>query len=119
MNFEVHLQNFSQVSTRKGYGGTIYLRITKVIILHLLRIYNFTKGYVLITDNLVSLKKENMDIILIVKIIEWRKLIDYFGLSIEANPSRVVKNNVYIYHIWYIPRPSYRNTHIARHHMDK
>ena len=49
---------------------------------------------VLITTDLVALKRENHDPILIVKITEWRKFIENFGLCIEEDPSRVVKNNV-------------------------
>ena len=54
-------------------------------------------GYVLLTDKLISLKMENPDPILTVKRTEWRKFIDYFGLSINADPSRVGKKNVYFY----------------------
>ena len=45
MKFEVHLKMFSEVSTRVGYGGTIYLGITRegfhifyglIILLHVL-----------------------------------------------------------------------------------
>ena len=49
---------------------------------------------------------ENLDPILTVKIIKWRKFNDIFSLSTEADPSRVVKNNVYFVHIAYIPDPS-------------
>ena len=54
-----------------------------------------------------------------VKIIEWREFIDCFGLSIKADPSRVGKKNVYIFHIGYIPRPSYVKLHIERHQLEK
>ena len=40
------------------------------------------------------MKMDNPEPILIVKRIEWRKIVDYFGLSIEADPSRVGKNDV-------------------------
>ena len=73
----------------------------------------------MITDNLVSLKRENTEPILTVKIIEWRKLIDYIGLSIEADPSTVGKDNVYMFHIGNIPIPSSVKFHIASHQMEK
>ena len=38
--------------------------------------------YILLTYNLVVLTKEKPDTILTVKIIEWRRFIYYFGLSI-------------------------------------
>ena len=49
--------------------------------------------------------------ILTVEIIEWRKFIDYFGLSIEANPFKVGKKDVYL-------SPSSANIHITRHRLD-
>ena len=61
---------------------------------HILQPDNITPGYVLLTSNLVALKRENYEPILIVKRTEWRKFIDYFGQSIEADPSKVVKKNV-------------------------
>ena len=54
---------------------------------HLLRIDYITAGSILLTAKLVSLKRRNSDPIFTVKRTEWRKFIDYFGLSIEANPS--------------------------------
>ena len=74
------------------------------IILHILQIYHDTPGSVLLTDKLISMKRENTDPILTVKIIEWRKFIDSFVLSIEADPSRVVKNNV-IFLYWIYTNP--------------
>ena len=55
---------------------------------------------------------------------EWRKFIDYFGLSIEADPSKVGKKNVHFVRIGAIPitsipKPSYVNPHIERQYMDK
>ena len=50
---------------------------------------------------------------------EWRKFVDYFGLSIEADPSKVGKKNVHFFRIGYIPRPSYGNPPIERQSMDK
>ena len=55
-----------------------------------------TEGYFILTSNIIFLKEENPEPILTVKIIEWRKFIDYFGLSIEANPTRVNKKNLYL-----------------------
>ena len=79
------------------------------VISHILRLDNFTPGSILLTTNLVALKRENYEPISIVKRTEWRKCIDYFGLSIDSNPSRVVKKNVYLVHIGYIPSTSYGN----------
>ena len=61
----------------------------KGIILNLLRVNLITAGSVLLTDNPVSLKWENPEPISTVKIIEWRKLVDYIGISIEADQSRM------------------------------
>ena len=33
MEFKMHLQNFSEVSTRAGCGGTIYLGITRLALI--------------------------------------------------------------------------------------
>ena len=87
------------------------------IISHILQIYTINPGYVLITTKLVTLKRENHDIILTVKRTEWRKFVDYFDLSIEADPSRVVKKNVYFVRIGYITSYSSVNIHISRYHM--
>ena len=43
-------------------------------------------GSFLLTYNIIFLKRVNPDPILTVKIIEWGRFIDYFGLSIEAVP---------------------------------
>ena len=64
---------------------------------HILRLDPITLGYILLTANLVSLKMENSDPILIVKRTEWSKFTDYLGLSIEADPSKVKKKNIYFY----------------------
>ena len=64
---------------------------------HLLRPDPITAGAILLTVNLVALKRGKYEPVLIVKRTEWRKSIDYFGLSIEADPSKVVKNNVFIW----------------------
>ena len=63
----------------------------EVIISHILRIYPITPGYILLTVKVFALKRINHEPILTVKITEWRKCVDYFGLSIEADPFRVVK----------------------------
>ena len=58
---------------------------------HILGLDTITSGYVLLTTNLVELKRENIYPSLTFKMIEWRKFIDYFNISIEADPSRVGK----------------------------
>ena len=45
---------------------------------------------------------------------QWINFIDYFGLSIEADPSKVVKKNVHFVCIKYILRPSSVNPYLAR-----
>ena len=72
---------------------------------HLLRLDYIAAGYILLTDKFVALKRENSEPILIVKRTEWRKFIDYFGLSNEADPSRVGKKKVHFAFIGYIPSP--------------
>ena len=42
---------------------------------------------------------ENSEPILTVKRTEWRKFIDYFGWSIEADPYKVDKKKIYFVHI--------------------
>ena len=74
-------------------------------------------GSDLLTTNLVELKRENTEPILTVKRIEWRIFIDYFGLSIEADPSRVGKKNVYFFRVRYIISTSSVNLHISRRHL--
>ena len=86
---------------------------------HLLWLDTITAGSVLLTNNLVSLKRGSNEPIIIVKITEWSKFVDSFGLSIEANPSRVGKKNIYFVHIGHIPIPSYVNLRISRHHIDR
>ena len=86
---------------------------------HLLRLDPITAGYILLTDNLVALKRENSEPISIVKRTEWREFIDYFGRSIEDDPSKVGKKNVHFPHIGYISITSYVNNHISRHHLEK
>ena len=84
----------------------------KVSISHILWIDPITAGSVLLTTNLVELKRIVFEPILTVKRTERRKLVDHFGLYIEANPSRLDKNNIYIFHIGYIPGPSSVNLHV-------
>ena len=86
---------------------------------HLLHIDPIDPGSVLLNNKPFVLKKENPEPILTFKIIECRKFIDYFGLSIEANPPRVGKNNVYIFRIGYIPIPFIYKLHIERHLLEK
>ena len=51
---------------------------------HLLWIDPIAAGSILLTDNLVALKRENSEYICIVKITEWNEFIDYSGLNTEA-----------------------------------
>ena len=67
---------------------------------YLLQLDPITVGYVLLTDNLFALKRVNPELTLTVKRTEWRKFIDYFGRSIEANPSKVGKKNVNFSPYW-------------------
>ena len=94
------------------------LEDNKGIISHLLRLDTITAGSICLTANLVAMKRENPDPILIVKRTEWRRLIDYFGRGIEADSSRVGKKNIYFVHIVYIPRASSIKLHIPRQHLD-
>ena len=101
----MHFQNFSKVLTRSGRGCIIYVWDNKGRISHLLLIDIITSGHVILADNLFELKRETFELILTVKRTEWRKFIDYFGLRIEANLSRVVTKNKYSVKIGYIPSP--------------
>ena len=91
----------------------------KGIILYLLWSDPIIARSVLLTVKLDGTKGGNYDKMLTVKITEWRKFIDSFGLSIEDVPSKVVKKKIYFVHIGYIPRPSSVKLHISRHHLDK
>ena len=62
---------------------------------YLLRLGTINAGYILLTDKLVALKWENDEPILTVKRNVLSKFIEYFGLSIEAETSRVDKKNIY------------------------
>ena len=66
-------------------------------------------GSILLSANLATPKRGNYDTILAVKMTEWRKSVDYFGLSIEADPSKVGKKNVHFVCIRSIPSTSSRN----------
>ena len=112
MKFEVHLQNFYEVLTRSGWGVTIYLGLLGNHLTYFTACSDFS-GSILLTANLVSLKRENSEPILTVKIVEWRKFIDYSGLSIEADPSRVGKMNICFVRIGSIPSTSSGNPHIV------
>ena len=72
------------------------LRDKKGIISQILQLDHIYPGSILLTANLVTLKRENPEPILTAKIIEWRKFIDYFGLSIEAHSSRVKKRTKFV-----------------------
>ena len=71
------------------------LRGNEGSISHLLRIYPITEGSISLSAALVALKRGNPEPILIVKITEWMKLIDYFGLSIDTDLSKVGKLNAH------------------------
>ena len=85
----------------------------------ILRIDNITTGCFLLTSNTNVLKREYPEPILTVKVTEWRKFIDYFGLSIETNPSSVGKKNVYFFHIGSMSISSSGQLHISRHRLEK
>ena len=70
---------------------TRVLRDKDKSILHILRIDPINEVSILITADLIYLKMENPYPILTVETIECGKFIDYFVLSIEANPSNVEK----------------------------
>ena len=61
---------------------------------HLLQLDIIAAGSILLTVKLFALKRGNYKPILIVKITEWRKFIDFFGLSIKADQSGVGENNI-------------------------
>ena len=67
------------------------LGYNEVSISYILRLDTITIGYILLTTKLVALKGEHYDPIITVKRTEWRKFIDYFGLSIDTDPSRLGK----------------------------
>ena len=85
---------------------------------HILWLYPITVGSILITVKIVAMKREIFYPILSLKITEWRKFVDCFGQSIEADPSKAGKKRIYFVHIGYIPRHSSVKLHISRHHLD-
>ena len=86
---------------------------------HLSRLDPIIAGSILLTITFFAMKRGNYETILTVKRTEWRKCIDSFGLSIEADPSREGKKYAYFFHIGYVPRPSSVKLHISRHHLEK
>ena len=88
---QIALAEFFQIL----YKGIIWwcniLGYKKGRIYHTLRFDPITEGYILLTSNIFFSGKVNPEPILTVKITEMSKFIEYFGLIIEANPSRVVK----------------------------
>ena len=82
-----------------------------------LQLNPITTGYVLITANLVWLKMENPEPILTAKRVEQRKFIDYFGLSIEAEPSRAKKKNVCFSVLGPYQSLNMEHPHIERYQM--
>ena len=86
---------------------------------HILRTDTITAGSILLTANLVALKRGNSKPFFIVKITEQRKFIDYFGLIIEGDQSRVRKKKIYFSNIGHIPRPSSIKLHTPRQYLDK
>ena len=86
---------------------------------YILRFDHIAAGSILLTANLVALKRENYEPILIVKRTEWRKLIYYSGLSIESDLSKVVKKYVFFVRIGSISSTSSGNHHISRKHIEK
>ena len=78
-----------------------------------------TAGSILLTSNRVVLKRDSPEPILTVKRTEWRKFIDYSGISIEDDPSRVGKKSAHFIHIGSIPITSYVKLHKEMHHLEK
>ena len=89
------------------------------MISHIWRNYPSTTGFVLLTDKLLFLNRGYIETFLPVKIMEWSKFIDYFGLRIGADPYRSANNNVYFVHIGSIPSPSSVQIHIEILHLKK
>ena len=67
MKFEVHFQNFLEVLKRSGCGGTIYLGITREESHIFYNLILLQQVSILLTANLVAMKRDNYDPILIVK----------------------------------------------------
>ena len=91
------LTEFFQIIDKGRIWWYNTLEDNKGIILDILRPGNITSGSVLINTNLVVPKGGNNEPVLTVKRTEWRKSVDYFGLSIDTDPSRVDKKNVYFF----------------------
>ena len=115
--FEVHFHIFSEVFTGAVYGGTLYLGIIR-------KSYKIFYGLILLLQGLFysllklfALKRNCFEPIITMNITKRRKFIDYFGISNRADPSRVGKKNIYIFHIGYILSPSSVKLHISRHHL--
>ena len=70
MKSEVHVSNFSEVLTRAVCGGTIYLEIIREASQIFYGINPISAGSVLLTSNIIYLKRENHEPIITVKIIE-------------------------------------------------
>ena len=85
---------------------------------HILWLDPITSGYILLTDNLVSMIQDTTEPILKVKRTEWGEFIDYSGLSIEDYPSRVGKKKKYFSHVGYIARPSSVKLHMSRRQLE-
>ena len=71
----------------------------KGIISHLLWLDPITADSVLLAAKIFEMKRENPEPTLIMKIIEWSKLIYCLGVIIEAGASSVGKNKVYIFSV--------------------
>ena len=67
---------------------------------YMLQLDPITAGSILLSAKIVAPKRENSEPILTFKRTERRKFIDYFGPSIEADPSRVGKKNIYFFSYW-------------------
>ena len=63
---------------------------------HLLRLYPITAESILLTVKFVSLKRENYNYHFNSEKNRIEEIIDYFGLSIEVDTSRVGKKGIYI-----------------------
>ena len=80
--FEFHFQNFFQIFYKGRVWWQNILGNNKGRISHLLLLDPITEGSILLTVKIVALKRGNSETILTVKRAEWRKFIEYSGLSI-------------------------------------
>ena len=101
----MHLQNFSGSLNKGRIWWYNILGDNEGSISHLLRLDPISACSVSLTSKIVALKRKNTDLILIVKRTERKKFIDYFGLSIESEPSRVGKKNVCFFLYWVYTNP--------------